>query len=185
MNTYVKQPDIYWNLLSDTPFPAFYSGKDTKLEHAQMQWLYQGAMIHMTLQGQVSMTQDLEYCFQYEVPETGGERLYSPIGYYMDDSAFEHYAVSHSTLSTTPDPFCHDLDLQKLVSDHIGWELTADQAMMLMHLELIHDNYPIDSMFEQFDYVAIHFGLFSPSNLDVLRTPTLDMSTQTELGLIH
>ena len=94
-----KQPDIYWKLLSDTPYastspmkPYFYSGRDTKVEHAQMQWLFQGVMIHMTLQAQVSVNKDHNFDFQCEVPGTGG-RLYSPIGYYMHEDQFDAYTA--------------------------------------------------------------------------------------------
>lgn len=181
-----KQPDIYWKLLSDTPYastspmkPYFYSGRDTKVEHAQMQWLFQGVMIHMTLQAQVSVNKDHNFDFQCEVPGTGG-RLYSPIGYYMHEDQFDAYTARQTTIAAADDPFCINLDLQQLVSDCIGWELTRDQAMMLMHLELVHDNYTIETMFEQFDHVATHFALFSPNKMCEL--PTFD---DTQIKLIH
>jgi hypothetical protein len=134
-----------------------YSGKDTKLEHAQMQWLYQGAMMHMTLQAEASIDRTQRAHFQMKVPDTEF-RIYSPTGFYMLEGDFDHYEQS----SYIPTFFAADEYLRAIVSNGIGWTLTDDQAMMLMHLEVIHDNYTFAAMFTQFEHCATHFGLFLP-----------------------
>ena len=177
----IKNLDIYWSLLEDCAFPAFYSGTDTKKQHAQMQWLFQGVMMHMTLQAQASLDSKLRANFQLKVEGTD-HRINSPVGFYMDEADFDYFEQS----SYIPTFFAKDEWLRHIVSSFIGWVLTDDQAMMLMHLEVIHDNYAFDDMFEQFGNCATHFGLFLPErNADI---PTLQKppeAVQPSLQLVH
>lgn len=188
----LKAPDLYWSLLEDvkttTPdgsgdnkFQVFYSGGGTKREHAQMQWLFQGAMMHMTLQAAASIDHAKRAHYQLAVPGTD-HRVYSPIGFYMDEADFDYFTQS----SYIPTFFADDMWLQKIVSDFIGWTLTKDQALMLMHLDLIHDNYEFKDMPTQFGYCAQHFGLFLPmpnETIPVLQKPP--EAIQPSLRLVH
>jgi len=148
-------PNIYWELLSDSPTPAFYSGRDSPKEHAQMQWLFQGAMVHLTLQQQCVRNDHSRANFQSKVQGTD-HRIYSPIGFYMDENDFDYL----EECSYIPTFFPEDGWLRELVSRQIGWALTDDQAIMLMHLEVIHDWYPPYQTPVQFDHVATHFALY-------------------------
>lgn len=148
--------DVYWSLLVDSPCRTFFSGRTTKKEQSQMQWLFQGAVMHMCLQGQVAIDVNMNANFQIRVDDD--LRLYSPIGVYMDEDDFDY--IEHS--SYIPTFFVNDDWLRELVSNNIGWTLTDDQAIMLMHLEVIHDNYTYDEQYEQFAHVATHFGLWLP-----------------------
>lgn len=182
----VNAPDIYWSLLDDISsmhpkFQAFYSGKGTKREHAQMQWLFQGAMMHMTLQAAASIDHSKRANFQLKVPGAN-HRVYSPIGFYMGEDDFDYFEQS----SYIPTFFAKDEWLRHIVSTFVGWVLTDDQAMMLMHLEVIHDNYEFDDMHTQFEYCATHFGLFYPSRdetIPVLQKPP--EAVQPSLQLVH
>ena len=181
MNTTKQPPEMYWSLLTDCPFPAFFSGKGSKLDHSKTQWLFQGAMMHMTLQAMVSVDHNDRANFQTKVRGTD-HRVYSPIGYYMAEDDFDYFESS----SYIPNFFPEDEWLQHIVSNYVGWVITRDQAMMLMHLDIIHDNYPIEDMFDQFEYVAQHFGLFLPSRdekIPVLNKPP--EAVQPHLQLVH
>lgn len=182
----LKAPEIYWSLLDDIgsmdpKFQAFYSGRGTKREHAQTQWLFQGAMMHMTLQAAASIDHNARANFQLKVPGAD-HRVYSPIGFYMEEDDFDYFEQS----SYIPTFFAKDEWLRHIVSNFVGWVLTDDQAMMLMHLEVIHDNYEFDDMYTQFEYCATHFGLFLPvrgERIPVLQKPP--ESVQPSLKLVH
>ncbi len=169
--------DTYWYFLTDAPCRVIFSGNTTKKEHAQMQWLFQGAVMHMCLQGQVAMDTDMKFDFQIRVQDD--LRLYSPIGIYMNEDDFDY--MSHS--SYIPDFFLKDLWLRELVSRNIGWELTDDQAIMLSHLEVIHDHFPYDEIYEQFAHVATHFGLWLPEKEAPNINATVPRAAQPELRL--
>jgi len=174
-------PEIYWKLLSDCTFPAFYSGKDTKKDHARMQWLFQGAMMHMTLQAHAALDSTNRANFQLKVDD-GNHRIYSPIGFFMDEDDFDYFEQS----SYIPTFFAKDEWLRHIVSNFVGWVITDDQAMMLMHLEVIHDNYPFEAMYEQFGNCATHFGLFLPDRDETI--PALHKPPETvqpSLQLVH
>lgn len=175
----MKVQDIYWSLLTDSPCRTVFSGKTTKKEQSQMQWLFQGAVMHMNLQGQVAM--DTEMKFNFQIPVVEDLRLYSPIGIYMNEDDFDY--MHHS--SYIPTFFLNDVWLRELVSRNIGWELTDDQAIMLMHLEVIHDNYVYDEQYEQFQHVATHFGLWLPDRQAPSLHATIPRAAQPQLHLTH
>ena len=173
----------YWALLDDTHSEKglFFTARGTKVQHAQMQWLFQGAMMSMTLQQQCSIDENMRADFQTRVKGTD-YRIYSPIGFYMSESDFDYFKQS----SYIPSLFIEDEWLRHLVSQFVGWILSDDQARLLLHLEVIHANYALEDMFEQFRHVASHFSLFLPDNESVI--PSLmkpPEAVQPHLSLVH
>jgi|TARA_B110000238_G_C15861103_1_gene325252 hypothetical protein len=174
--------DFYWSFLNDSSLKqTFYSATDTKKEHAAMQWLFQGVMMHMTLQQQASIDHTNRADFQTEIKGTQ-YRVYSPIGFYMAEDDYDYFKQS----SYIPKPFPEDEWLRHIVSQFIGWVITDDQALMLLHLELIHDNYPFDEMSDEFAHCAKHFSLFLPNKDEIIPALTKPPETvQPYLHLVH
>ena len=151
----------YWGLLDGTPFQTFFSGKSTKIEHGQMQSLFDYATKHLAEQGEKAVhlgTEGTLADFQVEIDDS--YRLYSPIGFLMSDADFDYFKASNYI----PVPFPKDEWLMSMVSNYVEFDLTKDQALMLMHLEAIHDNYDFEDMPAQFALAAQHFQLWCPPN---------------------
>ena len=154
----------YWSLLVDSSFQQFFSGRSTKIEHGQMQSLFDRATRTLADQGEkaedvfIGLSHTSTADFQIVINES--YRLYSPIGCLISDADFDYYKAS----SYVPDPFPKDEWLQRMVSAVVGFTLTKDQALMLMHLEVIHDNYEFEDFPEQIALCAQHFALWYPYN---------------------
>jgi hypothetical protein len=177
-------PEFYWSLMSDLQLKngvrPLYSGKDSRKEHAQLQWLFQCIQMHMTLQHMSKANSDNLNDYQMEVDEAGVDgRLYSPIGYLMDEAEFDYMRASNHVSGF----FFDDQYARDIVSNFIKWELTRDQAMLLMHMDLIHDNYK-DDPFPQFRHAATHFGLFMPDK-EGSYIPKIPRAVQPHLSLVH